>query len=67
MQKSLINKVLGNITTSTDVTNAVLKADLVIEAIIENVEIKRQLLKEIESSSPEYAIFRNFIKLNLLI
>lgn len=50
----LIESILGNITTSTDLTKAVNNADLVIEAIVEKVNAKQELFKQIESNVPRY-------------
>nr|CAD2184545.1 unnamed protein product [Meloidogyne enterolobii] len=49
-QKNLIDKVLKNIALSTNVAEAVSKADLVIEAIVENVEVKQNLLDRVENA-----------------
>ncbi|CAK5084614.1 unnamed protein product [Meloidogyne enterolobii] len=49
-QKNLIDKVLKNIAVSTNVAEAVSKADLVIEAIVENVEVKQNLLDRVENA-----------------
>uniref|UniRef100_A0A1I8BPT8 3-hydroxyacyl-CoA dehydrogenase n=1 Tax=Meloidogyne hapla TaxID=6305 RepID=A0A1I8BPT8_MELHA len=49
-QKNLIDKVLKNISLSTNVSEAVSKADLVIEAIVENVEVKQNLLDRVENA-----------------
>jgi 3-hydroxyacyl-CoA dehydrogenase len=40
----------------TDVRKAVTNADIVIEAIVENVDVKRRLFAEIENASPKYAM-----------
>ncbi|KAF7633489.1 hypothetical protein Mgra_00007072 [Meloidogyne graminicola] len=49
-QKNLINKVIENISVSTNVSEAVSNADLVIEAIVENVEVKQNLLDRVEGA-----------------
>lgn len=58
-QDKLIETTLGKITLSSAVDKAVTNADLVIEAIVENVEAKQKLFTEIENNSPKY--FYHFI------
>jgi len=48
---------LGRITTTTDLAKAAADADLVIEAIIENVEIKKETFGKLEQICPEHTIF----------
>jgi 3-hydroxyacyl-CoA dehydrogenase len=40
---------MSRLTTSTDLKKAVSNVDLVIEAIVENVDVKRKLFADIES------------------
>jgi 3-hydroxybutyryl-CoA dehydrogenase len=47
---------ISNITISTDLTDAVSKSDLIIEAINENLELKTKILKDVDSVAPEHAI-----------
>ncbi|MCH8554072.1 MAG: 3-hydroxybutyryl-CoA dehydrogenase [Schleiferiaceae bacterium] len=47
---------LGNITTTTDLKTAVNQADLVVEAATENIEIKLQLFRDLDSLTPENCI-----------
>lgn len=49
-QAALVQRVLSNIQLSTNIGEAVSKADLVIEAIVENVEAKQKLLAEVEAN-----------------
>jgi 3-hydroxyacyl-CoA dehydrogenase len=42
---------LARIETSTDLASAVADVDLVIEAIVENVQLKQQLFAQIEAAS----------------
>jgi 3-hydroxybutyryl-CoA dehydrogenase len=49
------DEILGRINTSTD-TGAVSNSQLVVEAIFEDVEIKKQLWKELSISAPDGAI-----------
>ena len=44
----------GRIQTSTDLNEAVKSTDLVIEAIIENLETKQQLFKQIDQIAPKF-------------
>jgi len=48
---------MGNISTSCDVIESSKNADLVIEAIVENLKIKQELFKSIDSSAPDHTIF----------
>ncbi|CAI5454032.1 unnamed protein product [Caenorhabditis angaria] len=55
-QDSLVKSVLDRITVSTNVSEGVKNADLVIEAIVENIDIKRKLFAEIEGAVKSSAI-----------
>ena len=46
--------VQGRIQTSTNLDEAVRSTDLVIEAIIENLEIKQNLFKQIDRVAPKF-------------
>jgi len=50
-------RVLGNITTTTDAAEAVKEADLVIEAIIESLKVKRDLFRYIDEHAKDDCIF----------
>lgn len=50
------NSILSNLITSTDLNDAK-HSQLVIEAIIENVQIKKELFRKLDSISDEQAIF----------
>ncbi|CAF2231247.1 unnamed protein product [Rotaria magnacalcarata] len=52
-----LSDVKGRITTSTNVNQAVQSTDLVIEAIIENLEIKQKLFQQIDQAAPKHTIF----------
>lgn len=54
---TLIEKVMGNITMETDLQKAVGSTDLVIEAIVENLDIKKKVFKDMDSFAPKHAIF----------
>ncbi|MCC6817026.1 MAG: 3-hydroxybutyryl-CoA dehydrogenase [Saprospiraceae bacterium] len=47
---------LGRLTTSTELSSAVSKADLVIEAATENLDLKLKIFAQIDQFSPENAI-----------
>ncbi|CAF4866422.1 unnamed protein product, partial [Rotaria socialis] len=47
-----LSDVKGRITTSTNVSQAVQSTDLVIEAIVENLEIKQKLFQQIDQAAP---------------
>ncbi|MGD6802284.1 3-hydroxybutyryl-CoA dehydrogenase [Rossellomorea aquimaris] len=49
------NKVLANLTQSTDLNDAG-DVDLVIEAAVENMEIKTKIFKQLDEIAPEHAI-----------
>lgn len=52
--------VQSRIQTSLDVNDAVKSTDLVIEAIIENLDIKQKLFKQIDQIAPKFVINRSF-------
>ncbi|VEL11827.1 unnamed protein product [Protopolystoma xenopodis] len=43
--KKFVSDILSNVTVSTDPKSAVVGSDLVIEAIVENLQVKRDLFK----------------------
>ena len=51
-----IGRILARIRTLTEIAEAVKDADLVIECVPEDLEIKRKVLAEIDESSPQHAI-----------
>ncbi|MCK4457156.1 MAG: 3-hydroxybutyryl-CoA dehydrogenase, partial [Thermoplasmata archaeon] len=57
MTQEDVDKILGNIEGTTDIAHAAKDADVVIEAIFENMEIKKDLFKEIDEIVPEHVIF----------
>jgi 3-hydroxyacyl-CoA dehydrogenase len=57
IQAKYINDVMTNINTSTDPKVAVSNADLVIEAIVENIDVKRKLFASLHEHAPKDAIF----------
>jgi len=50
------DKILGRITTTIDLKEAVREVDFVIEAAPENMEIKKQVFKDLDGFSPKHAI-----------
>ena len=53
-----IAKVMANVSTGTDASSAVASgADLVIEAIVENLQVKRNLFSKLDSAAPKHTIF----------
>ncbi|XP_063775217.1 hydroxyacyl-coenzyme A dehydrogenase, mitochondrial isoform X1 [Pseudophryne corroboree] len=52
-----ITKTLSNFSTSTDPAAVVHSTDLVVEAIVENLEVKNELFKKLDKFAPEHAIF----------
>uniref|UniRef100_A0A914DEJ6 3-hydroxyacyl-CoA dehydrogenase NAD binding domain-containing protein n=1 Tax=Acrobeloides nanus TaxID=290746 RepID=A0A914DEJ6_9BILA len=55
-QQQLVDKVLNNIEITTNTASGVAKADLVIEAIVENIDIKQKLFAQVENAAPKSAL-----------
>jgi len=55
--KENIDIIMSRITTTTNLEEAVKDADLVIEAVPEILDLKKQVFSEIEKYAPEHAIF----------
>lgn len=53
--ESYVKDALQRIETSTDVQAAVQHADLVIEAIVENMDVKKNLFSSLDKAAPKYA------------
>ena len=51
-----MNEVLARIRPTTDLKEAVSDADLIIEAVPENVELKKSVFSEVDSLAPSHAI-----------
>lgn len=49
--------ILGRIKTTTDLAEAVQAADLVIEAVFENLALKQDIFKRIDQIAPQHTIF----------
>lgn len=56
-QQALIDATLKNITTSTNTVDAVRDADLVVEAIVENLQTKQALFKTLDEHAPARTVF----------
>ncbi|XP_020857033.1 hydroxyacyl-coenzyme A dehydrogenase, mitochondrial [Phascolarctos cinereus] len=52
-----IKKTMGSITLSTDANSVVHSTDLVIEAIVENLELKNELFQRLDKFAAEHTIF----------
>ncbi|MEE6519811.1 hypothetical protein FKM82_017545, partial [Ascaphus truei] len=52
-----IEKTLANFTTSSDPATVVHSTDLVVEAIVENLNVKHELFKKLDKFAPEHTIF----------
>lgn len=55
-QKSFVADTMKHLKVSTNTAEAVSQADLVIEAIVENIEIKRKLFAEVEAAAKSSTI-----------
>jgi 3-hydroxyacyl-CoA dehydrogenase len=56
-QKEFIDKTMSQIKTSTDSEAASKDADLVVEAIVENLKTKQQLFSMLDKVAPEHTLF----------
>lgn len=56
-QEKYINDVMGRIGTSCSAEEAAQKSDLVIEAIVENLNVKHTLFKSLDKAAPAHTIF----------
>lgn len=56
MDQAGIDQVLSLISTATDLSKAVAEADLVIEAVFEDLQIKKNVLKTLGEAAPERTI-----------
>ncbi|XP_048761366.1 hydroxyacyl-coenzyme A dehydrogenase, mitochondrial-like [Ostrea edulis] len=55
--EQFVKDTMGRITTATSPTTCVSHTDLVIEAIVENLDIKKKLFRELEAIAPEHTVF----------
>ena len=49
-----VNETIGRIKTSTDAVKSVAETDLVIEAIVENLDVKKKLFSSLDGAAPQY-------------
>lgn len=56
MEQETVDRILSLIKTGTDLHGAVSKADLVIEAVNEDIDLKKAVFKELDEASPQGAI-----------
>ncbi|XP_065187107.1 hydroxyacyl-coenzyme A dehydrogenase, mitochondrial-like [Sycon ciliatum] len=58
-QRQFVDNVVARISTATDPCAAVasMNSDLVVEAIVENIEVKRKLFSSLDKAAPEKTIF----------
>jgi len=56
-QKALIDKTFANLTTTTDPNAALDGSDLIIEAIVENMQVKQKLFGKLDSIASSKTIF----------
>lgn len=52
-----ISEIMGRVQMTTDAADGSKAADLIIEAIVENVDIKRKLFSTLDAAAPEKTIF----------
>ncbi|KAH3872505.1 hydroxyacyl-coenzyme A dehydrogenase, mitochondrial-like [Dreissena polymorpha] len=55
--EAFMAKVLSQLCTETDPAAAVKSSDLVIEAIVENLEVKKKLFASLDKAAPKHTIF----------
>lgn len=56
-QQAFIDSVFGNVSTTTSAQQAVGEADLVIEAIVENLATKQELFRRLDELAPKETAF----------
>jgi 3-hydroxybutyryl-CoA dehydrogenase len=56
MTQTQANEVMSRLKGTTDLAEAVKEADFVIEAVIENMELKKQVFREVDKTCPKHAI-----------
>uniref|UniRef100_A0AC35G6R1 Uncharacterized protein n=1 Tax=Panagrolaimus sp. PS1159 TaxID=55785 RepID=A0AC35G6R1_9BILA len=55
-QKKLIDSVLSKVNITTNLKDAVKNSDLIVEAIVENIDVKRKLFADIEDAASSKAL-----------
>ncbi|KAF1802081.1 3-hydroxyacyl-CoA dehydrogenase [Mucor lusitanicus] len=56
-QKQFIDETLQYVTLSKDVEEAAAKSDLIVEAIVENIDVKQKLFAQLDKVAPKDTIF----------
>ncbi|MBS7643271.1 3-hydroxybutyryl-CoA dehydrogenase [Candidatus Bathyarchaeota archaeon] len=56
MTHTQANEIISRLRGTTDLTEAVKDADFVIEAVIENMDLKKQVFREVDKACPKHAI-----------
>lgn len=49
-------RVLGRIRTTTDLKEAAVQADIVVEAVVENLSVKQEVFRQLDEGCPEHTI-----------
>jgi 3-hydroxyacyl-CoA dehydrogenase len=52
-QGAMVKDVMSRISTNTKAVDAAKNTDLVIEAIVENLDVKRKLFKDLDNAAPK--------------
>nr|ACO11196.1 Hydroxyacyl-coenzyme A dehydrogenase, mitochondrial precursor [Caligus rogercresseyi] len=55
--QGFVESALANISYTTDISSSIGTADLVVEAVVENLDLKRKLFREWDAAAPEKTIF----------
>lgn len=55
--EKFVSSTLGNLSLKSDANVAVKDCDLVVEAIVENLDVKQKLFKSLDSNAPQHTIF----------
>ncbi|XP_064111623.1 hydroxyacyl-coenzyme A dehydrogenase, mitochondrial-like isoform X1 [Macrobrachium nipponense] len=55
--EKFISDAIQRLGTSTDAVASVTAADLVVEAIVENLDVKKKLFSQLDAAAPEHTIF----------
>lgn len=55
--QSFISSAMDKLQTTTDAISAVKTADLVVEAIVENIDVKKKLFAQLDEVAPSHTIF----------
>ncbi|KAI7867662.1 3-hydroxyacyl-CoA dehydrogenase [Spinellus fusiger] len=56
-QREFIQSVFANINTSTDTTQVASTSDLIVEAIVENLDVKQKVFSSMDKVAPAHCIF----------